>query len=272
MRTNLPPRPQGRWIAVAVIAATVPAIACALSTGAPIPTAAPLTPTQVTQSAAPSASEAVPQAPPATLGAPETPSGGPASLQFRDVNTWKDPLTGDLNFLGLIVNTGSTDASLIRPAVTLRDAQHNVVASQSSDITFCLDDLPAGESQPFWLRVSDVPTWTDYELTVQAEAPAFASPAYLALEATTIQGRPGQFGSYRMIGELRNPGTIDAHFVRLTAILYDPQGKILAAQCGLPTSTDISAGASSPFDIEIVLLPQGADVARYSVTARGLPK
>ncbi len=192
------------------------------------------------------------------------------SIEVTEIYQWEDDLTGDVNFVGILRNVGNVNAEMIRPVVTMRDSIGNIVASGSADISFCSDFLGVSQFSPFWIRLSVVDPWETYEVIIQAEEQVFFTTAYYKdFEVVYSQGRSGDFGSYRVFGEIRNVGSIDAQFTQVVVTLYDPSGNLVAAQCDIADVMDIPPGGISPFDTEFFLLPEGYDL-RFEVYARAM--
>lgn len=193
-------------------------------------------------------------------------------VEVVEINQWVDSLTGDLNFVGILQNTGDIDAEFIRPVVTLRDSAGVLVASESADISFCSDILGVGQISPFWIRISPPGSWSTYDVNVQANEPLFFEASYYeAFDIISVQGRPSEFGGYRVVGEVRNSGEFDAQLSQVVVLLYDANEALIAAQCEIADIMEIPAGGTSPFDVELFLLPSNAEY-RFEVFARGVRK
>jgi hypothetical protein len=69
-------------------------------------------------------------------------------------------------------------------------------------------------------------------------------------------------------GQLRNYGPSDAESVRLVAVAYDADKRVLAQRQAELAVTLFKAGATTPFELELTI-PKGI-VAHYKVLAQAL--
>ena len=91
---------------------------------------------------------------------------------------------------------------------------------------------------------------------------------YFDLEPFDLQGSPEGAATYRLTGQLRNRGSVDAESIRLVAVAYDQDDKVLAQRQAELAVRLLKAGAATPFAMDLIIT-QGI-VDHYKVLVQGL--
>jgi hypothetical protein len=112
-------------------------------------------------------------------------------------------------------------------------------------------------------------SFAQYQVSAVAGVPLSGQARYyFDLEAFDLRGVQVDIATYRLSGQLRNRGTSDAESIRLVAVVYDKENRVLAqrqAQLGVEL---LKAGAITPFEIDLIL-PHGV-VDHYEVLGQAL--
>jgi hypothetical protein len=178
---------------------------------------------------------------------------------------WYTDITGYLNFVGVIKNTGTVPLEFVKPVVTLRDAQGEMVALEFTYTE--LDVIEPGGTSPFILFFTDdVGEWTDYEIMVEADEAVFSEP-YKDLEIISHNGSADEFTDYIIEGEVKNIGSEDAVFVEISAALYDADDNLVAVAFTFTVLDTVVAGGTSPF--EIFVLDSAGEIDHYELYVEG---
>ena len=91
---------------------------------------------------------------------------------------------------------------------------------------------------------------------------------YFDLETFDLRGSPAGVSTFLISGQLRNWGTEDVETIRLVAVAYDREDRVLTQRQAELAVTLLRAGSTTPFEIELII-PNGI-VDRYEVLAQGL--
>jgi len=206
--------------------------------------------------------------PPAgNLAEPPTPTPTPPPLLVEAVNFQKTP-QGALWCLGRVSNPGRDPLAEVVVEAALFDGS-GVLLARGAAFTQ-LDVIQPGQAVPFAILFDAPPSsFAQYQVVAVSGVPLSAQTRYyFDLEASDIRGTQVDLSTYRLDGQLRNRGNNDVEAIRLVAVAYDADGKVLAQrQADLPVEI-LKAGAVTPFQIDLFLL-HGV-VARYEVLAQGL--
>jgi hypothetical protein len=187
------------------------------------------------------------------------------AVEIVEMNSYVDAADA-LWFVGAVRNTGAVAVDGVRVDVTLRDAAGAVTAEGFGYTAY--SPVRPGELAPFTVLFQQGPAWADYEVTVEAN-PYRADLAYRSFSTTVTQEGPTDFYLYTITGEVTNAGGTPAEFVRVTALLYDAEGRVIGwASDSIDEPAVLPPGQSAPFDITVV--GAGGEVARYELFTTGL--
>jgi hypothetical protein len=167
---------------------------------------------------------------------------------------WVSPSTsyidsGYYNIVGEVENQGDLYLADIKIIATFYD-ENNTVVGKNYDFVK-LDVLPPGRRAPFWLRINDVNQSgkvrrysldSTYNITT-----AIPQKLEILSDSTYIDGN----GSKRIVGEIKNIGTIEATVVKIVATCFNTTGFVVAVNFTYASSADMGPNQTSPFDLSI---------------------
>lgn len=196
-----------------------------------------------------------------------TPTPTPPVLVVKAIN-FQPTRQGTLWCLGEVSNPGSEALAEVVIEASLLDGA-GVVLDRAAAYTQ-LDVILPGQIAPFALLFDKPPsTFAQYQVVVVSGAPiSMASRYYFDLDTFDLRGSPEGLANYQISGQLRNFGASDAESVRLVAVAYDKENRVLAQRQAELTVSLFKAGAITPFTIGLTI-PQGV-VDHYKVLAQGL--
>lgn len=177
------------------------------------------------------------------------------AVDVLDVN-WYTSSIDHFHFIGLVENSGNVDLEYVKLVLILRDTEGKLVATDYTYTEF--DALLVGDIEPFEISfIEEVPEWSEYEITIEADE-VFFFDAYRDLEIVSANGKVPAFGAYEIVGEVVNTGDSDAEFVKVVAILYGADGKLLGTDYTYTTLYKVIAGGTSPFTILVLQIAEGS--------------
>jgi hypothetical protein len=179
----------------------------------------------------------------------------------------EDPV-GSQRFLFEVRNTNDFATERVWATVNLRDAEGQLVASQSGYAR--LDRLDPGQSAPvlvvFFLSSPD---FASYEISIEAhKADYLQELLHGDLRVTEETTRVGEWVPYEVLGQVHNATEVDAESVTLLVTCYDVQGRVVAVNTGRPAKRTIGAGESSDFMVTVGAV--AGEVATCSTQVEGL--
>lgn len=205
--------------------------------------------------------------PPADEEDPPTPTPTPLPLLIEGLN-FEETRQGTLWCLGEVRNPADSAVAEVVVEAVLFDGEGVLL---SRETTFAqLDVVQPGEAVPFAILFQTPPdTFAQYQVVAISGVPVSEEARYyFDLQAVEVRGKPVSVTLYRMTGELHNRGERDAEAIRLVAVAYDEDDRVLAQrQVGLEISL-LKAGATTPFTVDLTIT-QGI-VDRFNVVAQGL--
>lgn len=175
---------------------------------------------------------------------------------------------GNLWCLGAVENPGSTPLTEVVVEASLLDANGVLLAREAAYTQ--LDVVMPDQAVPFAVLFTDPPAeFAQYQVEPVSAVPLLGeSRYYFDLEPLDTHGSPEGTSIYRVSGQLRNYGGSDASAIRLVTVAYDAQNQVLAQRQAELAVNVLKAGATTPFDIEL-LIPAGT-VDHFEVLAQGL--
>jgi LysM repeat protein len=198
---------------------------------------------------------------------PPTPTPTPPPLVVKAINFQKTR-QGTLWFLGEVNNPGSEALTEVVVEAALFDGAGVLLAREAAFTQ--LDVVPPKQSVPFALLFETPPSsFAQYQVVAVSGVPiSDQSRYYFDLEAIDLQGFPEGAATYRLKGQLRNYGSADAESIRLVAVAYDKENKVLAQRQAELAVTVIKAGAATPFEIDLIITEGVVD--HYNIMVEGL--
>ena len=205
--------------------------------------------------------------PKADANTPPTPTSTPPPLNVTRIN-FQESAHGALWCLGTVENPGDTPLTEVVIETSLLDSSGIVLAREAAFTQ--LDVVQPGESVPFAILFESPPeTFAQYQVLAVAGIPlAGQTRYYFDLETIDLRGAPEGINNYRIQGQLRNWGNADVETIRLVAIVYDAEKRVLAQRQAELAVTLLKAGATTPFQIDLIVSKGVVD--HYEVLAQGL--
>jgi hypothetical protein len=209
---------------------------------------------------------ATPTATPAATSTPRpTPTSRPpnptatvpakVSVTTEKVTTYYDTL-GSLWVIGEIINNGTADVSSMRVAVSIVDANGQVLASGGTDVDAVWILHPT--EYTVWRVLMDKAPATTGKVTVQAQAAPtsdyFRHLAHTGLKAQGVKIGPDAFGLMSASGQVVNTGTTTAALIHITIGAYDANSNLIAVEDTFAQLNTIAPGQSAPFSMTIARL------------------
>ncbi len=158
----------------------------------------------------------------------------------------------------LTVATAQEDGSVITSTVPITVGVDLAITIQGSQVV----SLTAGAGEPT-VAVQALPGGD--ELVDDSGVP-YTLEIVDGLELLDLQTSTDFGGTFAMIGEIRNAGAGDSHYVDIVITLYDDAGKMLAVTSGGLRGGALDTGKSSPFS-GLISTPS-EEVASYRLQIR----
>ncbi len=205
--------------------------------------------------------------PQTSLDAPPTATPTPFPLEVEAI-TFQETRQGTLWFLGQVSNPGQAPLTEVVLEAALFDADGVLLAREAAFAQ--LDVVQPGQAVPFAILFKTPPgDFAQYHVTAVAGVPLSEQARYyFDLEAFDLQGKPEGAATYRLKGQLRNRGEADAEAIRLVAVAYDKDNKVLAQRQADLAVNLIKAGAATSFEIDLIITHGIVD--HYNVLIQGL--
>ena len=195
-----------------------------------------------------------------------TPGTGASGVEVVDLHAGTDDSEG-LNFLGEVTNNGNANATNIRIAVTLTDAEGNVVGT-GTGLADAQRVLRPREKIPFELFVENPPeSWEEETVEVQADLADETDRAavYSGLKLTDISFTPNESGGITVGGKVENIGGGKTGSVKVTFAAYDSDLRLQALASTFSDPDQIAPGGAAPFELLVVELDDVPDSHRIIV-------
>jgi LysM repeat protein len=192
--------------------------------------------------------------PPAKEGPdnPPTPTATPLPLDITAINFQKTS-QDTLWCLGVVTNPGPLPLTQVVIEASLLDSGGALLAREAAFTQ--LDVLQPGRSSPFAILFDSPPSsFAQYQIGAVSALPwSEQTRYYFDLEVFDLQGSPEGIATYRVTGQLRNRGLIDAEAIRLVIVAYDQDERLLAQRQAELAVNILKAGATTPFEIDLII-------------------
>ena len=198
---------------------------------------------------------------------PPTPTPTPPPLVVEGIN-FLETQQETLWCLGQVSNPGCESLSEVVVEASLYDGTGVLLAREAAFTQ--LDVVRPDQAAPFAILFDTPPSsFAQYQVVAVAGVPLSEQARYyFDLEAFDLRGSQKDVSTYRLSGQLRNWGTIDAESIRLVAVVYDEDNLVLAQRQAELAVELLKAGAITPFEMDLIL-PHGV-VDHYEVLVQGL--
>ncbi|HEX9925646.1 MAG TPA: FxLYD domain-containing protein, partial [Anaerolineae bacterium] len=175
---------------------------------------------------------------------------------------------GTLWFLGEVSNPGTEALTEVVVEASLFDGGGILLAREAAFTQ--LDVIPPNEAVPFAILFDTPPgDFAQYQVAAVSGVPiSDQARYYFDLKANDLQGEPEGASTYRLRGQLHNDGPDDAEAIRLVAVAYDEDNRVLAQRQAELAVSVIKAGAITPFEIDLIITHGIVD--HYNVLVQGL--
>lgn len=190
-------------------------------------------------------------------------------LEFSGIYEWVNP-QGVFIINGLVTNRASSPLEAIRVSALLYDTNNNVLAEQPDVVG--VEVLYDGESAPFSISFrSGKPTQLiRYELQAAARNAEYALSTHLS-EAKFLLGNDtatyNANGFLVVSADVVNSSGAPAYFIKALITIFDPDGRVVAAESVFLTKPDLLPGEASRFDATFYEL--GGSAGRYDIRIEG---
>lgn len=198
---------------------------------------------------------------------PPTPTATPFPLDVTAIN-FQQTGQAALWCLGIVTNPGSVALTEVVIEASLLDRSGALLAREAAFTQ--LDVIQPGGSTPFAILFDSPPSsFAQYQVVAVSAVPwSEQTRYYFDLETFDLRGAPEGIATYRVTGQLRNRGLIDAESIRLVIVAYNQDERLLAQRQAELAVDILKAGATTPFEIDLII-PQGV-VDRFEVVAQAL--
>lgn len=195
-----------------------------------------------------------------------TPTPTPLPFQIANVGFYETPV-GSLWCLGEVINNTGAGIEQVQVAVSLYDAEGEMVATGSTFTEF--DIIPNGGKMPFALLFTEPPPSFSHHQVVALSGVTVAhwGRNYIDLTIESDRGEASGGRAYVVTGQVRNTGQHDVEQIRIVVTAYDAEGRVVGIRRGSPETQTLRVGQSSPFGVSLSSL--GGQVVTYTVQAQG---
>lgn len=171
-----------------------------------------------------------------------------------------------LYVVGEVENTGDVATKYTKVSATFYDGSSQLIGTSTGYAT--LDLLLPGRTSPFVIMLTQEEGAMDvasYELSVSFTESDETKEQ--ALEILSSSQSTDVFDYLHVTGEIKNTGTTTADDVIVIATFYDSTGTVVGRDWEWTSPSDLPAGETGTFDVELIYDSQIAKVASYSLTA-----
>jgi hypothetical protein len=206
-----------------------------------------------------------------SIQAPEDAGADTSSgiLAFSGLYTWTDT-QGAFIINGQVTNQSDRALEGIRVTAILYDAQNNSLAEQANVIPVEVLSDKAKAAFSIHFRNGKPSQVVRYELQAAARNAEYALKTHLGDDSFLRGNEKAVYntgGFLTIVGDVVNKTQGIAHFVKVTAIVYDEQQRVVATDSAFLSKPDLQPGDTGHF--EITLYEMGGNAARYVVSVEG---
>jgi hypothetical protein len=190
-------------------------------------------------------------------------------LAFNGLYTWTDT-QGAFIINGQVTNQSGRALEGIRVTAILYDAQNNALAEQAYVIPVEVLGDKAKAAFSIHFRNGMPSQAVRYELQAAARNAEYALKTHLGDESFLRGNEKAVYntgGFLTIVGDVVNRTKGIAYFVKVTAIVYDEQQRVVATDSAFLSKPDLQPGDTGHF--EITLYEMGGSAARYVVSVEG---
>jgi LysM repeat protein len=190
----------------------------------------------------------------------------PLPFQIANVSFYETPV-GSLWCLGEVINNTGASIEQVQVAVSLYDAEGEMVATGSIFTEF--DIIPNEGKMPFALLFTEPPPSFSHHQVVALSGVTVThwGRNYIDLTIESDHGEASGERAYVVTGQVSNTGQHDAERIRMVVTAYDAEGRVVGIRRGSPETQTLGVGESSSFRVS--LSPLGGQVITYTVQVQG---
>ncbi len=195
-----------------------------------------------------------------------TPTSTPLPFQVANEGFYETPV-GSLWCLGEVINNTGASIEQVQVAVSLYDAQGEMVATGSTFTEF--DIVPNGDRMPFALLFTEPPSDFSHHQVVALSGVTVAhwGRNYMDLTIELDHGEASGERVYVVTGQVRNTGQYEAEQIRIVVTAYDAEGRVVGIRRANPETQILGVGEFSPFRVSLSSL--GGQVVTHTVQVQG---
>jgi hypothetical protein len=178
-------------------------------------------------------------------------------------STFRDSL-GDLHIVGQLQNNFTFPIQFVQITGTVYDSNHQLVAT--SDTYTDMDVLNPGAKSGFDILFTNVPTGAS-SYAVSASYQQASAPKPQALSISVGHQNIDSINAYHLLGEVTNQGNNTATFVKVSAVLFDANHRIIDVVNTFTSPNNLQPGQTAPFDLQS-LSPNARQIKFASINAQ----
>ena len=178
-----------------------------------------------------------------------TPVVGQADLEVLSYRAYRAPIGSSVIVVGEARNRGTGPAARVQIAVSLIDGEGKVIGAGSVNAAQ-LALVEPGALYPFRVMVDRVSRdWSEVRIQIQPLSAEGAPARYTGLrpEGVSVVPPTQSAEGYGLAGDVVNGGASSVHDVRIVAVAYDSQGRVVDVSATTPKLDPIAQGALAPF-------------------------
>jgi hypothetical protein len=161
-------------------------------------------------------------------------------------STYRDSI-GDLHIVGQVENNFTFPIQFVQITGTVYDSSRQLVSTGNTYTN--VDELGPGEKSGFDVLLTNVPSGaSNYAVSASYQQASTSKPAALSINV----GRPNIdiIKAYHLLGEVTNQGNNTATFVKVSAVFFDANHKVMDAVDTYTSPSDLQPGQKAPFNLQ----------------------
>lgn len=178
-------------------------------------------------------------------------------------STFRDSL-GDLHIIGQVQNNFTFPIQFVQITGTVYDSSHQLIAT--SDTYTDMDVMNPGAKSGFDILLTNVPTGAS-SYAVSTSYQQASAPKPPALSISVGHQNIDSINAYHLLGEVTNQGNNTATFVKISAVLFDANHRIIDVVNTYTSPNNLQPGQTAPFDLQS-LSPNARQIKFASVSAQ----
>jgi hypothetical protein len=158
-------------------------------------------------------------------------------------STFRDSLV-DLHIIGQVQNNFTFPIQFVQITGTVYNSNHQLVAT--SDTYTDMDVLNPGAKSGFDILFTNVPTGaSSYAVSASYQQASTSKPPSLSISIG--HQNIDLINTYHLLGEVTNQGNNTATFVKVSAVLFDSDHKIVDVVNTFTSPNNLQPGQTAPF-------------------------